>query len=133
MKKLVFLLFSMVISCLANGQTTLISPAGDGGFESGGTPAANNWYAVNSTTDGWYVGSVPVPATGTNCAYISSAAGTSWTYNETSAIQHIYYDVIIPAGESKLTLTFKWKALGEGSGFSDWDNMKVFFGAGSAM
>lgn len=133
MKKLVFLLFAMVISSLANGQTTLISPAGDGGFESGGTPAANNWYAVNSTTDGWYVGSVPVPATGTNCAYISSAAGTSWTYNETSAIQHIYYDVIIPAGESKLTLTFKWKALGEGSGFSDWDNMKVFFGAGSAM
>ncbi len=133
MKKLLILLFALVISSLATGQTTLISPAGDGGFESGATLAANNWYAVNSTTDGWFAGSVPVPATGSNCAYISSAAGTTWTYNETSAIQHIYYDVIIPAGESKLTLTFKWKAMGEGPGISDWDNMKVFFGESSAI
>ncbi len=128
MQKILNLIIAMVISGFVTGQTTLISPAGDGGFETGVTPAANNWTTVNCPTDGWFVGAIPVPANGTNCAYISSATGASWTYTETSAIQHIYYDIVIPAGESKLTLTFNWKAMGEGSGFSDWDNMKVFFG-----
>ncbi len=123
----------LVFGSITWGQTVLISPTGDGGFETGLTPAANNWTAVNSTTDGWYVGAVPVVSAGVNCGYISSTAGVDWTYSQTSAIQHLYYDVTIPAGESKITLTFKWKVMGEGTTTSDWDNMKVFFALSSAI
>ena len=114
-------------------QTTLISPTSDGGFETGSTPAANNWTAVNSSTDGWYVGSVPVVSAGTKCGYISSTAGAAWTYSQLSVIQHLYYDVTIPAGQSKLSLTFKWKATGEGTTTSDFDNLKVFFGPSASV
>lgn len=133
MKRLLLLLTFMVTIGLTYGQTILISPTGDGGFETGATPAANNWTAVNSSTDGWYVGAVPVVSAGVNCAYISSTAGAAWTYSQISVIQHVYYDVTIPAGESKIKLTFKWKATGEGSTTSDWDNMKVFFGLSSSV
>jgi len=110
-------------------QTTLISPTGDGGFENGTTLASNNWVAVNSTTDGWIAGTTPVVSAGQSCAFISSTRTTTqtWTYSQTSAIQHLYYDVTIPQGESSVSLSFKWKARGEGSG-SDWDNLKVFWG-----
>ncbi|HEY5122280.1 MAG TPA: hypothetical protein VIK14_00945, partial [Ignavibacteria bacterium] len=35
--------------------TTLIDPIGNGGFELGGTFAANGWTVVNSTTNTWQV------------------------------------------------------------------------------
>jgi hypothetical protein len=127
-KMLRFLIPFCFITGITIGQTTLINPAGDGGFENGATPALNNWTDINSSTDAWHVGSVPVASAGVNCGYISSDGGTSWTYSQFSVIQHIYYDVTIPTGESKLTLTFKWKVGGEGTTSSDWDNMKVFFG-----
>jgi hypothetical protein len=126
---LVLLLFSGGVS----GQTTLISPTGNGGFETGATFADNSWIAVNSSTDGWYVGAVPVTSAGTKCAYISSTAGAAWTYSQFSVVQHLYYDVTIPANESKITLSFKWKANGEGTTTSDYDNLKVFWGVASAM
>ncbi|MDI1316154.1 GEVED domain-containing protein, partial [Flavobacterium sp.] len=112
------------------GQTTLISPTGDGGFENGATLAANNWTAVNSTTDSWIAGSTPVVSAGTRCAFVSSTAtgAQTWTYSQISTIQHLYYDVTIPAGQTVVTLAFKWKANGEGSTTSDWDNLKVFWG-----
>jgi hypothetical protein len=102
-------------------QTTLISPTGDGGFENGTTLAANNWTTANSTTDSWIAGTTPVVSAGANCAFISSTASgaQTWTYSQTSVIQHMYYDVTIPAGESVVTLAFKWKAGGEGSTTTD--------------
>ncbi|MFN7012977.1 MAG: beta strand repeat-containing protein, partial [Bacteroidia bacterium] len=114
-------------------QTTLISPTGDGGFETGATPALNGWTAVNSSTDGWYAGNVPTASAGTRCGYISATTGAAWTYSQISTIQHLYYDVTIPVGESKITLSFKWKVGGEGTTTSDWDNMKVFFGLSSLV
>lgn len=114
-------------------RAVLIDPTGDGGFENGSTPAANNWTAVNSTIDAWSVGNGTAPSAGANCGYISSTNGATWAYSQLSVIQHIYYDVTLPAGEPKVTLTFKWKAGGEGTGTSDWDNMKVFWGLVSAM
>ncbi len=110
----------------SSAQTTLISPSGDGGFENGSTFAANGWTAVNASTDGWVIGSVPVVSAGTNCGYVSANGGTSWTYSQLSTYTHIYKDFTIPAGENVLTLKFKWKATGEGTTTSDWDNMKVF-------
>ena len=108
------------------GQTVLINGAAEGGFELGATPSINGWTAVNPATDAWVVGSVPVVATGTNCGYVSSNGGTSWTYSQLSTFSHLYRDITIPANESKLTLTFKWKVGGEGGTTFDWDNMKVF-------
>jgi hypothetical protein len=127
---LAVILLSVFGSVNMQGQTTLISPTGDGGFESGATFAANGWTAVNSTTDSWVVGTTPVVSAGTKCAFISSTPSTTqtWTYSQTSKIQHLYYDVTIPTGETKVSLTFKWKATGEGSASSDWDNLKVFWG-----
>jgi hypothetical protein len=117
-----FLLLGNSISA----QTTLISPSGDGGFENGATFALNGWTAVNSSVDSWIVGNTPTPSAGSNCAFISSAP-PAWTYSQISTIQHLYKDVTIPAGETKIALTFKWKVGGEGSGANDWDNMKLFW------
>ena len=113
------------------GQTTLISPTGDGGFENGSTFAANGWTTVNPSTDQWSIGSVPVVSAGTNCAYVSSNGGVAWTYSQLSIYNHMYRDVTIPSGETKITLSFKWKATGEGTTISDWDNLKIFWGATS--
>ena len=121
-------MFSLLILTAMSSfsQTTLINPVGDGGFESGSTFAANNWVSVNGATDGWFVGSTPVVASGTNCGFVSATAGAGWTYSQTSLVTHVYKDFTIPVGESKLTLNFKWKVGGEGTTTSDWDNMKVF-------
>ncbi len=129
----VFLLAVFATSVFA--QTTLISPTGDGGFENGGTPAANGWTAINSTVDSWVVGTaaLPGPSAGINAGYISTDGGTSWTYSQLITIQHLYKDVTIPAGESIVNLAFKWKVGGEGSTTSDWDNMKVFWGVASSI
>ena len=117
------MLFSFVF---VQGQTTLISPTGDGGFENGATFAANGWTTVNPATDTWQVGNVPVSSNGVNCAYVSANGGAAWTYSQFSVFNHVYRDVTIPAGENKVTLTFKWKVGGEGTTTSDWDNLKVF-------
>ncbi|RYE22967.1 MAG: T9SS type A sorting domain-containing protein [Sphingobacteriales bacterium] len=120
------LLMTLLFYQSSFSQTVLINPSTDGGFENGATLAANGWTSVNAVTDGWVVGSVPVVATGSNCAYVSANAGTSWTYSQVSTFTHIYRDVTIPAGEVKMNLSFKWKANGEGSATSDWDNLKVW-------
>ena len=124
----IFIMFSMFLltAWSSFSQSTLINPTGDGGFENGATFAANNWVAVNGATDGWFVGNAPVVATGANCGFISATAGTGWTYSQLSLVTHVYKDFTVPAGESKITLNFKWKVGGEGITTSDWDNMKVF-------
>jgi len=123
----VMLVLSLVLTAFNGiGQTVLINGAAEGGFELGASPAINGWTAVNPATDVWVVGSVPVVATGTNCGYVSSNGGTAWTYSQLSTFSHLYRDITIPANESKLTLTFKWKVGGEGTTTSDWDNLKIF-------
>ena len=112
MKKYLLFLIAVCLSFAMYGQTTLISPTGDGGFENGATPALNNWTALASGVDAWAVGATPTPTAGTNCGYISTDGGTTWTYSLISTIEHLYYDVTIPAGQPKVTLTFKWKAGG---------------------
>ncbi|HCY89268.1 MAG TPA: hypothetical protein DHV17_03315, partial [Chitinophagaceae bacterium] len=122
-----FLLLSLaaMFSNPAMSQTTVLSATGDGGFETGGTIALNSWNTANATVDGWVVGTAAAASNGTNAAYVSNN-GTAWAYSQVSTISHLYRDFTVPAGESVVTLTFKWKAGGEGSGTSDWDNLKVF-------
>jgi hypothetical protein len=126
--RLIVLTFTSLVMFTSNGnaQTVLIDPAGAGGFELGADMAANGWTAVNAATDGWFVGNAPVVATGNNCGFVSSTGGVGWAYSQVSVFNHMYRDITIPANESKVTLSFKWKAGGEGGTTSDWDNMKVF-------
>jgi len=119
---LVVLLFS---SSGVYALTTLISPTiANGGFESGTT----GWTLVNNgggSADKWAVGTATSFA-GTQSAYISNNAGVANAYTGSNArTQHIYKSVTFPAGETAITLSFKWKCNGEGAA-SDWDNLKVF-------
>jgi hypothetical protein len=117
----------MLPCALANAQTTLISPTGDGGFELGSTVGANGWTVANASPDSWVVGNLATTVSaGSRGAYVSADAGATWGYSQLSTILHLYKNVTIPTGETKLTLSFKWKAGGEGTTTSDWDNLKVF-------
>lgn len=115
--KILFLLFTVFIFLnKTSAQTVLISPTGDGGFETGATFGTNNWTVVNGTqANKWFVGSVPTGFTGTRCAYISNN-GTGTTHNYatgSSSVTHIYRDVVFPPGQTCINLTFSWKNDGE--------------------
>jgi hypothetical protein len=123
----------------AANTTTLIDPAGAGGFESvtftnvvsPATPVAG-WNTANSTTDSWIANTTAGASAGTKSAYVT-AASPAWTYSQTSTIQHLYYDVTIPVDQTAVTVKFKWKAGGEGTTTSDWDNLKIFWGTTAAI
>jgi hypothetical protein len=105
------------------GASLLINPYGDGGFETGTTLAANNWNVVNAATNAWTVGTIPTGFTNRS-AYISNNGGAAWAFTNTSVTaSHIYKDITFPPGESDITLSFNWKALGE---TSSWDAIIVY-------
>jgi hypothetical protein len=129
MRKIYLFALSICFTFSAFAQTTLISPSGDGGFETGTTVAANNWVAVNpgsTALDNWVVGAAPAASAGTRCGYISNNNGTSWIYSGLNNIEHLYKTITVPANETLLRLSFKWKVGGEGASDVDNDNMKVF-------
>ena len=131
MRKFYVLLMAFLLSFAGNAQTVLINPAGDGGFETGPTFADNNWQVVNATTNKWFCGTVPTGTvntswfTGNRGAYISNdAAGATWNYSNTAASRsHIYRDVVFPAGETSITLSFDWRGNGNDG---NWDNLQVY-------
>lgn len=110
---------------ILQGQTTLINPSGDGGFETGATFAANNWTEAqngNATANKWYVGTATTNS-GTRSAYISNNGGTGNVYNVNQArVQHFYRSVTFPVGQPFITLSFNWKGVAE----SCCDYMQVF-------
>lgn len=127
------LLFFM--SVFVYGQTVLINPNAEGGFESGPTMAANGWTVVNTTTTNgpqWYTSAAPLTQgsysftpTGLNCAYISSDLGTSWSYQTPSTgggSSNFYRDVTFPPGQTNISLSFRYNASGE----STWDDIHVY-------
>lgn len=123
------LVFALGLIGFFRAQTTvLVDPAGAGGFELGTTVSANGWSQVGGTTDNWVVGSTAAltPATGTNCGFMTTDNGTTWAYSTVSLFSQLSRDIIIPAGQSKLAVSFKWRANGEGGGATDWDNLKVY-------
>ena len=111
-------------------QTTLINPAGDGGFENGATFAANGWSTnspAQTTRSQWFCG---VGATsgfsGTNCAYITNnTVGTppphNYSITQTNG-SHFYRDVTVPVNESTINLNFSWI----GRGDSTLDRMRIW-------
>ena len=105
------------------GQIVLLSPTGDGGFETGATFAANGWTAVNANRSSWEVGAGAVSFAGARGVYtIDNTAGT-WAYLTTGArASHFYRDIAIPAGATNIVLSFYWKGRGE----TNWDRALVY-------
>jgi hypothetical protein len=99
-----------------NAQTQLI-PVTDGAFNSGATFAANGWTVANQGTGPvkWTVGNaVSAGAIAGNSAFVSldngetnSAAGIA-----TARSVYFYRDIVIPAGQTNIALTFNWKSVG---------------------
>lgn len=122
MKKTSITLTIILISIIVYGQTTLINPATNGGFESGTTYPLNGWTLVNHATNIWTLGNTPGGQSGARCAYITNAA-PAWTYTTTtSQTSHFYRSVTFPAGETEISLSFKWKCQGE----SGYDRLLVY-------
>jgi hypothetical protein len=103
-------------------QTTLISPTASGGFENGTTFLSNSWTQVNSGQS-FYVGTsaVTAPSNGTYMAYTSTTSG-SLTAGAVFSVAHIYQDVVIPAGESVLNVSLKYRISAVDGGY---DYLKV--------
>ena len=118
------MLFWCLGSFTAFAQTTHINPATDGGFNNGATFAANGWTVANSANNPWIVGAgVTSGAIGGNSAYVSTN-GTSNTFtNTTPAVNYFYRDITVPAGETKIKLSFNWINNGE---TNPWDVLQVF-------
>ncbi|MDX1902891.1 MAG: T9SS type A sorting domain-containing protein [Thermonemataceae bacterium] len=127
MKKSILLFIFIVLVAIEIKAQTLIDPAGDGGFETGATFAANGWTFVNDGRAGvrndWAVGNpTGVGATVSRAAFISNDGGTTYVYSTgRNSVSHFYRDIIVPANTT-VDLSFNWKADGE-SGF---DYLRVF-------
>ncbi|MDD2984351.1 MAG: T9SS type A sorting domain-containing protein [Crocinitomicaceae bacterium] len=104
------------------GQTTLISPTGDGGFQNGSTFAANGWTVSNSANNPWIVAPLSNGAISGNAAFISSDGTTPSYTNNAISSNYFYRDITVPAGQAKIKLDFDWIANGE----STWDLWQVF-------
>ncbi|WP_293871816.1 IPT/TIG domain-containing protein [Flavobacterium sp.] len=107
--KTVLVLILMFFADVVTSQT-LISPAGDGGFESGITFAANNWSVANGGNPkrNWYVGTGQSGFTGLRCAFIGNNTTTVGT-DGSARIQHLYKSITVPAGATNIQLSFKYK------------------------
>ena len=122
-----FALFAFLIVGVSNLQaqtTILINPATDGGFDMGTTFADNGWQISNSANNPWYIGTAVTSTTFVgNSAYPSLTSGATASYNTSNPCQNYFWkDVTIPAGQTIITLSFKWIGLGE----SSWDIIQVY-------
>jgi hypothetical protein len=68
-KLLCFTFLILFESISAFGQIVLLSPTGDGGFETGATFAANGWTTVNPNASLWEVGTGAIQFAGNRGAY----------------------------------------------------------------
>ena len=129
LKKISLLLILILGAFEGFGQTTLISPTGDGGFESGTTFTSNNWSSTlgTATQNQWVVNTGATAGfSGTRCAYISQNSGSTpppYTYDiGATRATHFYRNITIPPGETDITLSFNWLGRGE----STFDRMRVW-------
>lgn len=119
---MVTILSGLLISLSSVGQTTLISSAGDGGFSSGTTFAANGWTAVDpATANKWATGTAATATTifgSGRAAYVSTDGGTTAGYNTgVGTTAYFYRDVTFPAGETKITLSYNWVSNAADAGY----------------
>ncbi|WP_298303552.1 hypothetical protein [Flavobacterium sp.] len=117
------------ISFQIQSQTTIISPTGDGGFETGTTFALNGWTTNNpaQTTRNQWVCNTGATAgfSGTSSAYITNnATGIPPHAYATGAARasHFYRNVTVPGGETNIILSFSWIGQGE----STFDRLRIW-------
>jgi len=123
MKKMIWLTL-LLLACSIKAAT-LIDPATGGGFETGADFSSNGWTVVNgaatATQNQWYLGTATTAGVGSgNLAYITnnSANGAyAYTNNAPMHIVHFYKDVVFPANETQISLSFLWKGMCESSAF----------------
>lgn len=112
------------LSLQSFAQTVLINPAQEGGFELGNSFAANGWSSSNGVNNPWIVGAAtPVGVMTGNSAFISHNGTNTPNYDLTLPVTNFFWrDITVPAGQSKITLSFNWVQTGETS----WDMVQVF-------
>lgn len=120
--KIIIVIFLMLLPFCTFAQTELLSPTGDGGFETGTSFAANGWTVVNAASNIWEVGTAATQYAGSRGVYVANPAGTYAYTTGTSRTSHFYRDIAIPSGATSVTLSFYWKGKGE----SGWDRMLVY-------
>jgi hypothetical protein len=113
MKKItLFAAFLVAFAFQGNAQTTmtLVSPTGDGGFETADTFEGNGWTLLNHTYGSrkWQIGTGQAGFSGTRGAFIGSSATTVGTTAGSRTV-HIYRPVTIPAGATNVQVKFKYK------------------------
>ena len=119
--KTLLLLVLLCGSKLILAQSTLINSAGNGGFETGTTFAANSWTEVQGANNKWYVGTAATGYSGARGAFIGTNS-TTYSYSSIlTSTNHFYTDVTVPANQLNLTLSFKLKVTGNSNG-----NLLVF-------
>jgi hypothetical protein len=116
----ILLLSLFSISSNLYSQTTLINPAAEGGFSLGNTFAANGWTVANEGTGivKWEVGTIASSGSLVgNAAFISPDGGESYSSvgGGVNRTMYFYRDVVLPAGQTNIALTFDWK-----SGANTW-------------
>lgn len=123
MKKIYLLLIFSLLAIVAEGQVIAVDPAGDGGFETGTTFAANGWTTVNPGAQAlWQIGTVATGYTGSRGVFVGPNA-TTYSYNTGAARAcHFYRDVAIPTGATSITLS--WSLIGNGE--TGWDRLLVY-------
>ena len=110
------------------GQLVLISPSGDGGFESATTFEGNNWNVAQGTLTArvWYCGTGQSGFTGARAAFVGNSASTIGTSTASRTV-HLYRSITIPAGASDIQLSFKYKqAVSDLFGGTIYDGIRVF-------
>ncbi|MGG5578810.1 fibronectin type III domain-containing protein, partial [Myroides sp. C15-4] len=75
----------------------------------------NNWSLVSNSDNKWVVGTA-VNNGGTQSLYVTKDNGVTNSYNNsTTTVAHAYRDIAIPAGTIEGSLSFDWRAVGEGT------------------
>ncbi|MFN3772686.1 GEVED domain-containing protein [Cloacibacterium normanense] len=122
-KKFLNAFFFVFLSSLLWGQVTL--PYTED-FEGTGN---KGWTLENGSANKWFVGSA-VNNGGSRSLYISDdASGANNNYANTASVNHAYIDFSVPAGVTKVGLSFDWRANGEVSGWwfpSNVDYLQVW-------
>jgi hypothetical protein len=117
------LVFVLGLIGILRAQTTVIvDPAGAGGFELGNSFAANGWTVANSANNPWIVAPLSNGLITGNAAFISDNGTTPNFTPANNSSNYFWRDVTIPAGETKIRLTFDWISNGENL----WDLWQVF-------
>jgi hypothetical protein len=118
-------LLILLFSSMGLGQTILLSPTGDGGFESGSTFTANGWTNIGSGTRTWQLGTLGTQYAGSRHAYVGSTSSANGI--NSAAVHHFYKDFTIPAGATNVLLSYyiKFPAI-DVSGSTIYDYLKVF-------